>query len=107
MIFGDRVSLQKGLPQKDDSVFPTSCTILNKPLTGGAFSGLTPQDNLLFVEQASCLFSIAVQDVSCPHIVTHKGSRRRKVLPEPNSLRALRLPRCARVWFGLIAESSP
>ena len=66
-----------------------------------------PQDNSLFVEQASCLFLSMVQDVSFPHIITHRGNRSMKVAPQPNSLRVVRLPRWARAMVWAIANPSP
>jgi hypothetical protein len=67
----------------------------------------SPQSNLVFVEQASCLFWKMVQNVSFPHIIAHRGNRSRKVAPCPDSLRALRLPRCARAMVWAIASPSP
>jgi hypothetical protein len=40
-------------------------------------------------------------------MVTHKGNRRIKVLPQPNSLRVVRLPRWARAMVWAIANPSP
>ncbi|MEG4227619.1 hypothetical protein QUA35_15975 [Microcoleus sp. N9_B2] len=46
------------------SVVLRYCTILNNLFRAGRMP--TPQENLLFAEQASCLFLRMLQDVSCP-----------------------------------------